>query len=194
VLKCGPAWFMGTDSTTPDVQRWLQGESLKHLRQFCRATAVSFQEARKIAVASHDNSQKLMVWLGGLMGAGTLSSYGLLIQAPPATRLMVLLPWIAGIFSATLCTVLGGEVAERNGQRHFMRHSLLKLLQIQDDRERIIKSLPSILDPTIVANDPESVALNRWTNAAEVTFYLAHILFMMGIAAAATSLIVPWKP
>jgi hypothetical protein len=184
---------MGNESTMSHVEALLQKESLEHLRLFCRVTSASFQEGHKMTRLSHEDSRKVMVWLGGLMGAGTLSAYGLLGTAPQATRLTILISWIAGVFSATLCTVLAGEVAERNDKKHFSRISLLELLQIQDDKEKILTLLPSVVDSSIVAADRESVLLNRWRVATNVAFYLAHILFMMGITAAATALIAPWK-
>ena len=184
---------MGNESTMSHVQALLQKESLEHLRQFCRVTSASFQEGHKMTRLSHEDSRKLMVWLGGLMGAGTLAAYGLLAAAPHATRLTILISWIAGVVSATLCTVLAGEVAERNDKKHVSRIALLELLQIQEDREKILTLLPLVVDSSVVEADRESVLLNRWHVATNVTLYLAHILFMMGITAAATALIVPWK-
>jgi len=172
----------------PPLTVHFQNATVEHLQEFCGITAASFREGHRITVASHEHSQKLMVWLGGLMGAGTLSVHGLLGAAPQAMRLTVLMPWIAGILCATLAGLLAGEVANRNGEQHFKRISLLELLQIQTDKELILKNLHSIIEPAVLANDPASVVLNRWLVATNSVFYLAHISFMVGIVAAATTL------
>jgi len=128
-----------------------------------------------------------MVWLGGLMGAGILSMHGLLAAAPKAMRLTVLIPWIAGILVATLAGLLAGELADRNGKQHFNRISMLELLQIQTDKERILENLQLIMEPAGLANDH---ALNRLFVATNSAFYLAHIFFIVGIVAAVTTMMV----
>ncbi len=143
-----------------------------------------------MTVGSQEHSQKLMVWLGGLMGAGIFSVYGLLAAAPQPMRLTVLMPWTAGILCATLAGLLSGETANRNDVQHFKRIALLELLQLQTDPQLIRKGLLPITEEGVLAKEPDSIILNRWLVAANSFFYLAHVLFVIAIVAAATTMIV----
>jgi len=163
--------------------------TLEDLHGLCRTTAAVFREAHEMSARSHEHSQKLMVWLGGLMGVGIFSVYGLLAAAPQSMRLTVLVPWTAGILCSTLAGLLNGEVANRNDKLHFDRISLLDLLLLQRDKDAVLKNFLSTLEPEAPAMNPEVVAVNRWLVATNTAFYLAHILFVVGAVAAATTVI-----
>lgn len=180
----------GVGEVTEDPRSILSGATLDDLHRFCAATAASFREGHEMTVGSQEHSQKLMVWLGGLMGAGVFSVYGLLAAAPRPMRLSVLVPWTAGILFASLAGLLNGEVAERNNKQHFSRIALLELLQLHTDKELILKNLRPIIEAGVLEKDPETVSLRRWLVATNSTFYLTHVFFVIGAVAAVTTMIV----
>jgi hypothetical protein len=169
------------------------GATAEDLHRFCRATVAAFREAHGFVAESREDSRKIMIWLGGLMGAGILSVHGLLATAPQLTRLTVLLSWTAGMLFAMLAVFLGGETAIRNNAEFFDRMTLLELLRLETDVELIRRNLPRAIDPGVIELQPANIVLGRWLVATNVAFYFAILFFIVGVVAAATTLILLGK-
>jgi len=143
-----------------------------------------------MTVASQDQSEKVLVWLSGLMGAGIFSVQGLLASVPLSMRLVAFVPWTLGILSAMVGRLLAGELQNKNDVQHFNRISMLELLQLETDKALIAKNLRPVIEAGSLANDAKSRTLNRLHVATNAAFYLTHVLFAVGVVAAVTTMIV----
>ncbi len=114
---------------------------LADLHRLCATTAAAFREGHQMTVGSQEQTEKVLVWLSGLMGAGIFSVQGLLASAPLSMRLTTFAPWTLGILSAMLGRLLAGELKNKNDMQHFKRISMLGLLQLETDKALIAKNL-----------------------------------------------------
>lgn len=163
---------------------------LAELRGLCGTTAAAFREGHQLAAGSQEHTEKVLVWLSGLMGAGIFSVQGLLAAAPLSMRLSAFVPWTFGIVCGVFGRLLGGELRKKNDQQHFRRISILELLRLETDTDLIRKNLRPILEAATFAKDKESRQLERLLTATNGVFYLAHVCFAVGVVAAVTTMIV----
>lgn len=142
-----------------------------------------------MTVDARKQSEKVLVWLSGLMAGGIFSVQGLLASAPLSMRLAAFLPWTLGVVSAMVSRLLSGELQNRNDGQHFKRVSLLELLQIETDIELIRTNFRGVFEAATAAKEGESKAVYRllaWTNGA---FYFTHVCFVAGVVGAVTTII-----
>jgi hypothetical protein len=164
------------------------GETVSGLHALCVTTAASLREAHQMVITGSEQSEKVLVWLSGFMGAGIFSVYGLLAFAPLSIRLMAFVPWTVGILFAMVARVLSGELQLRNDQDHFKRVSMLELLQLETSADLVRTQLNSILTLRD-GRESERKALIWWLRATRFAFYSVHVLFAMGVVAAVVAMI-----
>jgi hypothetical protein len=159
--------------------------SLEELHRVCSTMAAHFREGHRELLEANKDSDKSMVWLGGLMGAGLFASQGLLAPAPLSIRVVTLVPWTLGILTAMLARLLYSEYRNLLDEDYFGRVAVLDFLQLEMDRARILKSLPPLIT-WATQSDPQHPRLLTAVNAA---YYLTYILLAVGAVAAATTTI-----
>lgn len=176
-----------TEGASPPIPATV---ALADLHALCGTTMAALREGHRLAAGSHEHTEKVLVWLSGLMGAGIFSVQGLLAAAPLAMRLTAFVPWTLGILCGVLGRLLEGELRKKGDRQHFRWMSTLELLQIETDTDIIRKNLRPILEAATVAKDKESRQLERLLTATNGVFYLAHVCFAVGVVAAVTTMIV----
>jgi len=163
------------------------GEAITELKAFVKRTSAAFREGHELSAKSHEQTARTLVWLTGLMGAGIFSVQGLLVGAPWAARLSILVPWAAGIFCGVASTLAGSELQNGLDRQHFRRVHMLSLLEDVSDLQVIRKVLRPLIDSGVLARDPENQTLDCLAVVVNGFFYLAHIFFMVGVVATVTT-------
>lgn len=68
------------------------------------------REGHRFALDSQEQTDKMLTWAIGLMGAGILGSAEFFKPFPPTARFVAIMPWVFGI----LCAVAGRLVAREH--------------------------------------------------------------------------------
>ena len=175
------------EPVTERFERITRDAALTELKALVRSTAAAAREGHDLAVKAQEHSEKALVWLTGLMGAGIFSVQGLLVGAPFLPRICILVPWAAGIVCAVLSNLVGGELRNGNDKQYFSRVHTLSLLQDIADPTVVIQALRPLIDSGVLDRDPESRKLNCLLIVVNGLFYLAYIFFTIGVVAAVTT-------
>jgi len=159
------------------------------LRKVAEEARGSLRESHEFSRFSQEHTDKMLTWAIGLMGIGLASGYSMLAHAPWTWRSFVLSPWALGILTALTGRILGAECRNRNDEYYSALSAALGLLQIEEDP----KVMRKMLSEALQSKDSNSAKLKRradrsvyWANAF---YYATHVLFGLGVAAAAALLV-----
>jgi hypothetical protein len=164
--------------------------SLADLHKMCAAVATHLREGLQRLLETNKDTDKLVLWLAGLMGAGIFSAQRLLTAAPQYVRLVTQVPWMLGVLTAMFGLLVSNELQALVTREHLARAVVADMLQFSSDRSYILQTINPLLRWASESEETGNKTMRRLSTAANAAFYLTAIFLAVGIVAAGTTIMV----